>query len=170
MDHLVSTVGASILDGIRLLSNFTFKLIHLLFPSYWSQLNSKFNIAKYDINETKNFSILNTFLNRCASHFKMRISPKFFHHDNKQPLKGTQKNSSKNSSQKNFRPYSPFMVNSTMSLEIHFMIILSIFDQYGLIWAGMAMVGHFSKTIKSLILHDFTQLDYLMGLKMVKPF
>ena len=62
------------------------------------------------------------------------------------------------------------MVNSTMSLEIHFMIILSIFDQYGLIWAGMAMVGHFSKTIKSLILHDFTQLDYLMGLKMVKPF
>ena len=60
------------------------------------------------------------------------------------------------------------MLNSALSLEIHFMIILSIFDRYGLIWIGMAMAGHFSKTIKILILHDFPQFDHLMESKMVK--
>ena len=57
------------------------------------------------------------------------------------------------------------MLNSAMSLENHFTIILSIFDQYGLVWVGMAMTGHFSKTVKILILRDFNEFDHLMGSK-----
>ena len=54
-----------------------------------------------------------------------------------------------------------------MSFEIHFIIILSIFDQYGLVWVGTVMTGHFSKTVKILILRDFTEFDHLMGSKVV---
>ena len=60
------------------------------------------------------------------------------------------------------------MLNTAMPLEIHFMVILNIFDQYGLIWVGTVMAGHFSKTIKIWISHDFTQFDYLIESKMVK--
>ena len=57
------------------------------------------------------------------------------------------------------------MLNSAMSLEIHFKVILSIFDQYVLVWVGTAMTGHFSKTVQILIIRDFTEFDHLMGSK-----
>ena len=57
----------------------------------------------------------------------MRISPKTFHHDNKQPLEGPQKNSKKNSSQKNFRPYSPF----DLSPDAYF-TFLGVYNEYNI--------------------------------------